>query len=248
MMPDLEATLCENSIDVSRLEVLWDEADGPLYCLAVDSPEAIDLWAQLRALTPQTGYWPVVMGADDVAGALLADTEYDDRPPAEIAALGECMDVESWLGKVEAHGLAPEAPPEGAWPESVEPPTDFWIPCETNSDDPCVSIRIALVPTKDGWKAPAFLKFGNWNACPAPEQHVSMLKSWADRYGAELVGISNDMLELRPGRLPASRDEALALAREQFLYCADIVQQGTETLSVLAALIMSGAVWSFWWS
>ena len=127
-MPNLEEILCENSIDISRLEVLWDETEGPLYCLAVDGPAVIDLWEQLRALVPQTGYWPVVMGPDDIAGALLADAEDDDRSPAEIAALGECMSVESWLGKMPADDRAPEAPPQGDWPESVEPSAGFWIP------------------------------------------------------------------------------------------------------------------------
>jgi hypothetical protein len=37
------------------------------------------------------------------------------------------------------------------------------------------------------------------------------------------------------------------LAREQYLYCGDIVDQGTGTLSRLATALMADDWWYFWW-
>ena len=91
------------------------------------------------------------------------------------------------------------------------------------------------------------MKWGGWNDCPSAEYHVAALKAWHDRYGAELVGLSGDVMNLHVTRRPGSREAALDLAREQYLYCADIVDQGVETLSALAATLMANSWWYFWW-
>src|SRR5262252_1726632 len=56
---------------------------------------------------------------------------------------------------------------------------------------------------------------GHWNACPPPAYHVAALRKWHDRYGAELLGIDGDTLNLRVWRKPATHEEALELARVQ---------------------------------
>lgn len=45
---------------------------------------------------------------------------------------------------------------------------------------------------------------------------------------------------------PRTRDEAGALAMEQFLYAPDIVYQGAESLLGLASPLVSGTAWFFW--
>ena len=77
--------------------------------------------------------------------------------------------------------------------------------------------------------------------------HVAVHRKWREEYGAQIVGISGDTINMRVSRRPATREEALALAREQFLYCSDLVLQGTETLEVLAASLMESDWWYFWW-
>jgi hypothetical protein len=52
---------------------------------------------------------------------------------------------------------------------------------------------------------------------------------------------------LRVARRPATREAALELAREQYLYCNDIVDQGTGSLSGLAASLTTDDWWFFWW-
>ncbi len=53
-----------------------------------------------------------------------------------------------------------------------------------------------------------------------------------------------------PRTLPAGFETvvaALGLAREQFLFCSDIVHQGTERLEVLPTALLDADTWFFWW-
>jgi Domain of unknown function (DUF4253) len=91
-------------------------------------------------------------------------------------------------------------------------------------------IRKFLAATGSSQTAiPAYLRWGGWNDCPAPEYHVAAMRSWRDRYEAELVGMSSDTINLRVSRRPKTRDKALALAREHYVYCSDIIDQGVQT-------------------
>ena len=54
-------------------------------------------------------------------------------------------------------------------------------------------------------------------------------------------------MDLRVARPRQSRADALDLAREHYVYCADIVDQGVGTLSAMAALLLGNERWSFWW-
>lgn len=138
-------------------------------------------------------------------------------------------------------------PEVGPWPFAPTPSPGLTVAYDILSRRPLETVHLAIIPTKDWTEIPAYLNWGGWNQCPAPEYHVAAFRSWRDRYGAELVGLASDTMNLRVARRPESRDEALALAREQYAYCADIVDQGTGTLSELAATLMSDNWWFFWW-
>ena len=139
-------------------------------------------------------------------------------------------------------------PPIGRWP--LFPPRSYEGPSvsyDVSTGRPLDTVYIALLPTDDWTEAPAYLKWGNWNANPSAEYHVSAFRKWRDDYGAELVAMSRDVVELRVTRRPKSRKEALALAEELYGYCPDIVEQGAGTLSALAAELKGGHWWFFWW-
>jgi Domain of unknown function (DUF4253) len=80
-----------------------------------------------------------------------------------------------------------------------------------------------------------------------PEIHVAMLRKWNVEYGAELVGMTGDVLNLRVARKPQTKEEATTLAIEMFYYCEDIVTQGTGSINALAASLMESDYWYFWW-
>ena len=139
-------------------------------------------------------------------------------------------------------------PPLGEWPASPSRSPGLSVASiDIRTDQPLPKVDIVLVPTDDPTTVPAHLQWGNWNACPAPEYHVAALRHWRDHYGAELVGLNMDVMNLRVARKPATREEAIELARVQYVYCNDIVDQITDYLSVLAADLTAHDWWYFWW-
>jgi hypothetical protein len=113
---------------------------------------------------------------------------------------------------------------------------------------PSENVHIALIPTDDWTTIPAHLRWGWWNACPAPEYHVAALRAWRDRFGAELVALGSDTVDVRLSRPPQSREEALDLARDHFIYCSEEAPwDRVETLSQAAAYLLGKKWWNFWW-
>jgi hypothetical protein len=139
------------------------------------------------------------------------------------------------------------SPPLGDWPAQAESASELSVALDRRSGGFLRKAHIALIPTDDWTTIPAYLRWGGWNACPHPEYHVAALRSWRDRFGAELVGLSHDTMNLRAAHPPASREDALDLAREQYVYCPDNVDQGVGTLGAFAAYLMGNTWWDFWW-
>jgi hypothetical protein len=135
----------------------------------------------------------------------------------------------------------------GEWPTTVPEMPQLSVAVDPRSGAPLAQVYIVTVPTDDWTTIPAYLRWGNWNDCPAPEYHVAALRSWRDRFGAELIGLGHDVMNIRVKRRPTTRAEALDLAREQYSYCSDIVEQGVGSLSALAAALMEHDWWFFWW-
>jgi hypothetical protein len=167
----------------------------------------------------------------------------------QTASLPRVIEIDSRGREKTPRGRAAEVrdrrPSLGRWPSKAEalPPLSVAL----DYRGPKKKVYVALIPTNDWTTIPAHLHYGGWNACPQPEYHIAALRSWRDRYGTELVGLSSDRIDLRVARRPQARQEALDLAREHYVYCNDIVDQGLGTLSKLAACLMANDWWEFWW-
>jgi uncharacterized protein DUF4253 len=81
---------------------------------------------------------------------------------------------------------------------------------------------LLLLPTTIPWHIPAIMLFEPGNSGIAPEEHVCLLKRWAELYEAEPFEISSASLAMRAVRPPPDRDTARALAWEHITYCEDI--------------------------
>jgi hypothetical protein len=112
---------------------------------------------------------------------------------------------------------------------------------------PLKQCLIALLPTVQPAEAPAYLRFGGFNACPPSEVHVAFHRDWGRRYGAVPACVTHDIIECVVARPPQTPDEARVLAAEQFAYCDDIVSQGTQTVERLAVELWGSPTWYFWW-
>lgn len=79
---------------------------------------------------------------------------------------------------------------------------------------------------------PAYLRFVDWNECPIPEEHVGIFKYWYEKYGAEIISMTGDVIECTVKNPPRTKEEALSLANEQYLFCADIVDRVRKQLII----------------
>ncbi|HSX54999.1 MAG TPA: DUF4253 domain-containing protein [Sphingomonas sp.] len=226
--------------------------------LRVSGSNALAEWERRSALADRI---PVVVGDAEQLERLAEQFTIDDetvsasgnhRPPPVPAILAAASklrfpgDLGKWPGAYAATDLTA---PLGEWPKAV---AEADLPGLTVANDPATGKPLSeayllMLPARASWEIPAYLRWGNWNACPPAEYHVAALKRWHERFGAELVGIGADMMNVRVKRRPSTRDEALALADEQYRYCPDIIDQGVGSRSALATLLMASDWWFFWW-
>jgi hypothetical protein len=238
-------------------------ANFPFEIVETSGENALAQWEELKAAGRGV---PVVVG--DIGGILepfAAGQHPTWRSVQEILAAADSIRLPESLLKMRRdenaaalemlRKLDPSSdledeehePPLGEWPTETPESPRLSVSYDILTRQPLPKVHIVLVPTDDPTTIPAHLHWGNWNACPAAEYHVAALRHWRDLYGADLVGLNMDTLNLRVTRKPTTRNEAIELARLQYVYCNDIVDQGTGTLSALAAELMAHDWWFFWW-
>jgi hypothetical protein len=86
---------------------------------------------------------------------------------------------------------------------------------------------LLLLPTDRGEEAPAWLSFYGAEGEGGHERLIALLRSWRERYGAELVANWGTMLQLTVSAPPQTLDEAFELAVEQWATATHTVAQGT---------------------
>ncbi|MFE6848273.1 DUF4253 domain-containing protein [Streptomyces sp. NPDC057686] len=111
------------------------------------------------------------------------------------------------------------------------------------------SPRLALVPVGRAADIPAAI---GWSGPVNYENDVArlcaVLRSWEDRFGAQVVALSYARLDMSVAAPPQTLDEALAVAAEHFAFCPDNVWQGYESIRLYAEEALVGNPhWTFWW-
>ena len=214
-------------------------ANFPYEIVETTGANALAKWEELK--TAGRGV-PVIVG-DDVARILRP---FEPGRYTTLTPVSEQLAAADTIQIPEDLVFEDDEAERGEWPAEAPAPTDFSAAFDLGSGTYLPRIYIVLIPTDDPTTVPAYLHWGGFNGClPAP-YHVALLRNWRDRYGAELVALGMDTLELRVGRKPATREEALELARIHSAYCSEFAQGG-ETLSGMAAGLMVQDWWSFWW-
>jgi hypothetical protein len=256
-MKDLESLLkAQGFTQPLRVQAI-PGSESPLYLLAVPGKQALENWQKLHGLVKQSQYWPVVMGpASNFDSLQDLWPEADSLPtPAALLKKAASLDLAGWLSENTPEVLPDEAfdPEEfeefGEFlsPESMQPTSEFTTHLDILSRKPYPEVLIGLVPTPDPWEVPAWLYTGGWNACPEAEVHIRLMETWFVRYGAELVGLTHDVIELAIARPVQEIEEARELALTQYAYCPDIIDQGVQTIENLAQTLLGSSVWYFWW-
>ncbi len=198
--------------------------------------------------------WPFVIGQEETVELLEDNLEMDDRDVDSIITASMSHDVMELFKSLQKEHAVDAFDEEDDWTEVVGewPSGDVanqGLTLNTNIMNGEVLNRAAIgyASVKENWQIPAFLKYGNWNDCPPAEVHCSVHRYWSERYGARIVGMSSDAIECVVDRPPTTKEDAIELAMQQYGYCYDIVEQGTETILNLAATLLNGKNWYFWW-
>lgn len=226
----------------------------PYPAYKVAGSDALATWGLLKATGE--GY-PFIVGPPDSAEQVAEAAELNGGTTAGILAAAaalnfprEMMDqhvVELREAAAEFGETYDETSRVGTWPARVNPNRAGELTRDVLTGDPHPEVLIVVLPTPDPAEAIAMLRFGGWNACPPPEVHAAAFRSWGARFGFEPVCVGPDIVEGRVTRRPTDRESAMALARELFAYCPDIVDQGTDDIATLAAILMVSDWWFFWW-
>jgi hypothetical protein len=236
----------------------------PFERTTIDGRFAYAEWERLK----QVGKgWPILIGSDDDLDRTAEQFSIDDpavhpyllqgeaspeppRSPVRILAVAQALvfpkDFYAWPGAFQTDELTA---PSGTWPVSAAAPSAYVpiIAMDAQSGGFQERLNVAFLPLLRSWEAPAYLRWGGWNACPPPEYHVAALRRWDERFGLEVVAMGPDRIDLKIANPPQDQDMLLATAREIYRYCPDIVDQGAGSLADLAATMISGSSWTLWW-
>ena len=218
--------------------------DFPCEVLKVEGAVAVEKYNALKA---RTDIIPVILGDKEEIENSLESMAYIDASFTQLLQKAEAIDAPQWFVKRQAQDPEYYDLTAGEWDDDYQPTDEVTIHLDVDSGKPKREVYIALVPVVKSWMIPAFLKTGSWNDCPNPEEHAAIFKYWDAKYGLNVVGVAADVIEVEVQNPPKTKAEALKLAEEQFIYCPDIVYQGTETIAALAATLLNGKVWFFWW-
>lgn len=198
------------------------------------------VWGALVAVFPRTGLWPV--WAEGFAGDLErpwhgGELGVHENPVAKTAE----QVYRRWEGGPYDD---PDADPETRFTrltDAVAGPVT-WPERMPYGDRALMLVpvlRPADIPARLGWTGPVNHDLG----CG---QVSAVLRSWEDRFGAYVIGIGFDTLELHVSRIPGADDQVRLLAIEHYTFCPDNIDQGIP-LEEYRDLALPESNWHFWW-
>lgn len=215
--------------------------------IEVSGENAIEELERLQHEFSTSGEWPILLGDEEELDRIeegLADTS---ETPIEILDASNDVDAESWFADRVLEDPDLYECEDGDWPEEEPEETGIVTHLNLSLGKPKKKVFVALIPVEQSYEAFAHLNWGGWNDCPIPQDQCAIHRYWKEKYGSEVVSITGDVVQCVVANPPRDQEEALALAREQYLYCYDIVEQGTGTIAALAASLINAKTWYFWW-
>ncbi|MFD9688836.1 DUF4253 domain-containing protein [Kitasatospora sp. NPDC059088] len=244
---------------------LW-VSDGP-------APEGV--WERLRREHAESGRWPLLLAPGSDATQLEArDLGLEPGEPGEPGGPGEFRSdryevaalLRGWWEKSVLWCPSGDPQDRADLLETLAPYVDTWpgpapAPAPAPRRDPqeCAgrlarqllrarpSLRIGLVRADDGAHALAACGWNGTNGHGDTGEIAAVLHSWQHRFGARLVGVGADSLELSVAAPPRSREEALLVAAEHAAFCPDNLFQAEEGLAGYAEELVDAVHWGFWW-
>ena len=213
----------------------------------IELVRGIESVSRIKELQLESGTTPILMGNPDNLGVVLDGFELAEQTAEDIIEESKKVQYPDWFNNRAREDAEYYEIPHGEWPVANVPQMSLTAHLDTLTGKPFEQVAVGLIPVCDSWKVPAYLKFGGWNEFPYPHEQVALLRKWSNEYSADIVSFTGNVIEFKVKNPPANKEQAIELAEEQFIYCADIVLQGVGTLENLAATIIGSDTWYFWW-
>ncbi|MCW2945198.1 MAG: hypothetical protein JWR24_1915 [Actinoallomurus sp.] len=241
------------SVTLPNGSVVWPDPGYPQHQPAKraafwisDAPVPAELWTRLRAEHRTSGLWPVLL--EDSAQPWSAG----QIAPEPVAEIGD-YEAAAFMAEVWSDWEIPpvDLTPFGRYCPGPAPPGD---PMEDPSAaaDRCAELLtgrpLGLVPVERGADALAAIGWqGARHHNPWTAPLAAVVRSWEERFGARVVGIGFNTLDLSVAAPPATLRHALHVAAEHSTFCPETIIQGPGTLAGYAEQIRGSHSWSFWW-
>ena len=229
--------------------------------VAFDGASAVEELNKFRAAWNDGRPCPFIIGdAEELSRVSEAASYADDQNQTLIDVVENSKTIECprWFQDRKEQSIAEskeyddeysfnESEVFGDWPSQPQVQTSLTAHTDILTGKPKDKVFIGLSAVDRPWQLPAAVRYGGWNDCPHPAEHCAVLRYWEEKYGAEVVVLSDSVIECIVSKPPLTREEAVELAWQQYWYCPDIVEQGTENVAALAASLLKSNYWYFWW-
>jgi len=219
--------------------------------MKIPGSDAVRTLHEYRSQYSATGQYPFLLGDDRSfemmmdCGGWKEDTTEDIIQSSIDAQMEERIEHQRWY--LEMDGVQKLSKIMGRWPGGLHDNGSIGAHINIVTKEFFSEVHLGFAKIEKPWHLPAVLRMGPWNNCPDPVTHCMFHRLWYEEYGAEIVSAAGDTVECIVSRPPTTKAAAMKLAWEQFWYCDDIVDQGTRTVSKLAASILKWPYWFFWW-
>lgn len=261
-MPLTVQTSSDGRALIDAAHVVGQLRDGrDVMATSVPKGEALDAWLALKQLHGETGLWP-----------FLTDPKRESRwkVPVVWDFLGSHRATDSdepYVGDV--HRLLAQWREDHLAEDEDDPFDD-----DDEEDDAedcaaayrCEPLNLPATPRPGGSWAAETVEIGlcpaqaggieivrliGWNgACNygiTGAEHEAVLEYWRKDFGAELLTLAFDVIELAVPNPPTDPAVVARVAEEQTSYCPGVVDQGVGTATALALEQVYGHTWFFWW-
>jgi len=205
---------------------------------------------------PNSGLWPVLIPPDGrfaSAGEDWIDDRAFFRPAVEqIAARDPAAVLAQWW-RGECCGPDCLAPFESTFPGLARRSSRRCdaLAAAASKGLLLASVRpyrLGLVNVEHPADVPAALGWagaGNWTQDVAAISAV--LRSWEERFGAVLIVLGFDALQLSVAAAPTTQERAQRTAAEHISFCPDNFRGQPGSLRDLAGGLVGNQLWRFWW-
>ncbi|HPF40756.1 MAG TPA: DUF4253 domain-containing protein [Phycisphaerae bacterium] len=263
----------EDNSDPDWKSVISDSNESNhLFYILVDKDKAIDLRARIKPFAAYHGLFPIIHG--DIMNGAVGCPWFADNPASVLSESSKLVATDRAVEWPDEARIMATAYPEFAmgWPDrcmvidayEIDP---AFLPAEWPTNIPmrktpylidtvrpasATDTAIVFLPGANGPEALSRIVYGG-NQAPTAVM-IAYLRQWDERYGADIINLNWDSIELRVSHPPTTREDACRFARECILLCPalhgemqDFHGFRIESLYDLAVHLMGSEYLIFWW-